>query len=111
MLSLGKFVVEFERVCAAVRNLILFSFHREGLNNQALAQVIVGDKAAAELRTIFGALFEELRDQNKEDKKAVQSLLARFDKLCSFRNSLLHSEWYLGDEAEKNELEVLISLK
>lgn len=109
MLSLGKFVVEFERVCAAVRNLVLFTFHREGLKNQALAQVVIGDKAAAELRTIFGALFEELRDQDKEDKKVVQSLLSRFDKLSSLRNSLLHSEWYLGvgNEAENKELEAL----
>lgn len=108
MLSLGKFVVEFERVCAAVRNLIVFTFHREGLKNQALSQVIIGDKAAAELRTTFGALFEELANQDKEDKKVVQSLLGRFDKLSSVRNNLLHSEWYLGNEAGDKELEAII---
>jgi hypothetical protein len=55
-------------VCAAVRNLILFTFQHEGLKNQRLAQVVIGNKTAEGLRTIFGALFEELSNQEENDK-------------------------------------------
>jgi hypothetical protein len=109
MKSLGKFVVEFERVCATVRHLIIFTFQREGLKNQSLSQVVVGNKAAAELRFLFGALYSELRDQDDDDRKIVNSLLNRFDKLSTKRNILLHSEWFLGDEAGEDELAALIA--
>lgn len=109
MKSLGKFVVEFERVCATVRHLIIFTFQREGLKNQSLSQVVVGNKATAELRFLFGALYSELRDQDDDDRKIVNSLLNRFDKLSTKRNILLHSEWFLGDEAGEDELAALIA--
>ena len=108
MKSLGKFVVEFERVCSAIRDLIIFTFQREGLKNQPIAQVVIGDKAAAELRFLFGAIYSELKDQDNDDRKIVKDLLNRFDKLSTKRNMLLHSEWFLGDEAGEDELSALI---
>jgi len=108
MKSLGKFVVEFERVCSAIRDLIIFTFQREGLKNQPIAQVVIGDKAAAELRFLFEAIYSELKDQDNDDRKIVKDLLNRFDKLSTKRNMFLHSEWFLGDEAGEDELSALI---
>jgi len=109
MSSLGKFIVEFERVCSAFQFLIILCFEREGLKNQGLAQVTVGDKAAAEIRTLFGALYQELPDQDKDDHESVKSLLMRFDKLTTFRNNIVHAEWHLGTETEDDEINALLT--
>lgn len=95
MCSLGKFIVEFERVCSSLQYLIIFLLQRHGLSNQQLAKAVIGDKAARELRNLFGTIYQELPNQDAEDKNAVKSLLNRFDKITEFRNELVHANWGL----------------
>lgn len=109
MTSLGKFIVEFERICSAFQYLTIFCLQKDGLQNQRLAQVVIGDKAAAELRVLFFTLYQELPEQDDEDRRAVKALMSRFEKLTTFRNNLVHAEWHLGDEAGDEELDALLS--
>ena len=105
LLELGRFAVAFERVCEAMRYAILFIFQSEGLNHQGLAQVVIGDKASAELQVLLGALFAELRSRNDEaDFKAVQNLLKEVKDLTENRNVAIHSAWRFGSNSSVAEM-------
>ena len=84
---------------------VMFILRRQGLKNQGMEQVIIGDKAAAELRELLGALYFELPNQDDGDHKAVKALLKSIQDLTEKRNTLLHSCWNLGTEAAKEEFE------
>lgn len=98
--ALGRFVVAFERVCAAMRGCIHITFAREGLKNQGLSQIMVNGKAVAGLREMLGGVYAELRDQDDEDKACVTKLLKRVESLAEHRNSLLHAEWHMNYDYE-----------
>lgn len=104
IMELGKFVLAFERVCDAMRYLIMFSLRSQGLKNQGIEQVIVGDKAAAALQVLFGAIYCELPEQDELDRKCVKDLLNDFKEITEKRNILLHSSWNLGSGAADPEL-------
>jgi len=42
--ELGEFVLSFERVCESMRYAIIFMLRSQGLSNEDMAFVIVGDK-------------------------------------------------------------------
>ena len=105
LLELGRFAVAFERVCEGMRHAVLLIFQSEGLKHQGLAQVIIGDKASAELQVLLGALFAELRSRNDEaDLNAVRSLLKEVKALTEQRNVAIHSAWRFGKNAAGAEL-------
>jgi hypothetical protein len=103
-MELGKFVLAFEHVCDAIRYLIMFLLRSQGLKNQGIEQVIVGDKAAAELQLLLGALYFELPEQDEADRKCVKNLLKDFKTITETRNILLHSSWNLGNGPADQEL-------
>lgn len=94
--ELGKFVLSFERVCESMRYAVVFMLQTQGLENQNMAYVIVGDKGSAELQLLVGALFAEMPKQDKEDKTIVKALLKRVKEVTEKRNLLLHNSWDLG---------------
>ncbi len=105
LLELGRFGVAFERICEGMRDAVLFIFQSEGLQHQGLAQVVIGDKASAELQVLLGALFAELRSRTDEaDLKAVQALLKEIKELTEERNVVIHSAWRFGKNAAFAEL-------
>lgn len=104
IMELGNFVLAFERVCDVMRYLIMFMLRSQGLKNQGIEQVIVGDKAAVELQTLLGAIYCELPDQDESDRKCVKDLLKSFKEITEKRNILLHSSWNLGSSAADQEL-------
>jgi hypothetical protein len=101
--AVGNFVIEFERVCDTIRYIIMFALRSQGLNNQGMEQIIIGDKSSAELQLLLGALFCELPNQDSEDENEVKNLLKDIKKLTEKRNILLHSNWNLGSEASQDE--------
>lgn len=105
LLELGRFAVAFERVCEGMRHTIISIFHSEGLKHQGLSQVVIGDKASAELQVLLGALFAELRARNDdEDRKLVHGLLNEVMVLTEQRNLVIHSAWRFGNNAAFAEL-------
>ena len=104
ILELGKFVLAFEQVCDIMRYNIMFILRSQGLTNQGMEQVVIGDKAAAELQTLLGALFCEIPTQDEDDKESVKNLLKRIKDISQERNILLHCSWNLGDKAADAEL-------
>jgi|TARA_Y100001933_G_scaffold248776_1_gene283069 hypothetical protein len=106
IMELGRFVLSFERVCDAMRYIIMFMLRDQGLSNQRMEQVLVGDKAAAELQILLGALFCELPNQDADDKKAVKVLLSDIKSMTEIRNVLLHCSWSLGTSAAADDKEL-----
>ena len=106
IMELGKFVLAFERVCDVMRYIIMFILRSQGLSNQGMEQVIVGDKASAELQIMLGALYCELPKQDEIDKGCVKDLLKRIKTVAEKRNILLHCSWNLGNEAAANDKEL-----
>lgn len=104
IMELGRFVLAFERVCDAMRHLIMFSLRSQGLENPGIEQVIVGDKAAAELQILLGAIYCELPGQDESDRKCIKDLLKDFKEITESRNILLHSSWNLGSAPADQEL-------
>jgi hypothetical protein len=104
IMELGKFVLAFERVCDGMRHIIMFSLRSQGLNNQGVEEVIVGDKAAAELQTLLGAIYCELPNQDESDRKCVKDLLKDFQGITEKRNVLLHSSWNFGSGSADQSL-------
>lgn len=105
MLEIGRFAIEFERVCEAMRYTAIAIFYAEGLRHQGLAEVVIGDTASADLQQLVGALFSELRAKfNDDDRKAVKNLLKDVKELTERRNEVLHSAWRLGSAAREFEM-------
>jgi len=103
LLSLGKSVLAFERVYAAMRFLAIFVLQK-GMN-QGMAQVIIAKKRGAkELRELLAALLAELPDLDEDDRIEVAGLVTSIKDLTDERNLLVHSDWHLGVEAAENEL-------
>ncbi len=100
LLSLGRFVISFERVCASMCNVIMFALRSQGLRNQGMEQVIVGGKASNELQNLLGAIYLQLPDQDELDRKAVSKLLNEIKEITEHRNVLLHSSWQFGTGSE-----------
>lgn len=104
--AMGKFVLAFERVCDTLRYLIMFTLRSQGLKNQNMEQVIIGDKTASELALLFGALYFELPNQDDADKKIIRDLLTTIKEIIEKRNILLHSNWSLGEKAADADSEL-----
>lgn len=102
--ELGRFVLAFEKVCDVMRYLVMFMLRSQGLKNQGIEQIIVGDKAAAELQVLLGAIFCQIAKHDEADKRCVKDLLTKFKGIVEKRNVLLHSSWNLGAEPADEEL-------
>lgn len=58
--AIGEFVVTFEHACYAIQDCIIFLLHKEGLRNQAAAQIMLAGVTADPIRTLFESLVGEL---------------------------------------------------
>lgn len=106
IMELGRFVLAFERVCDAMRHIIMFMLRSQGLKNYRMEQVIVGDKASAELQIMLGALYCELPGQDEIDKGCVKKLLKSIKGVAEERNVLLHCSWGLGSKTAASDEEL-----
>jgi hypothetical protein len=105
LLELGRFGVAFERMCEGMRSAIVAAFMSEGLKHQGLANVVIGDKASAELQMLLGAVYSELRARlDDADQKAIQCLLKDVKQLTEERNTVIHTGWRFGGSAAFAEL-------
>ena len=104
LLALGRFTVQFERVCEAMRNAIMFALRSQGLKNQGMEQAIIGDTSSAELQVLLGALCNHLPNCDDEDRLVVKDLLKSIKEQTEQRNVVIHSAWRFGNTASELEL-------
>lgn len=104
LLTLGKFTVQFERVCEAMRQAIIYSLRSQGLKNCGMEQVIIGDTSSAELQVLLGALCRHVPDWDDEDQVAIKAMLRDIKEITETRNIVIHSAWRFGNIASEADL-------
>jgi hypothetical protein len=104
LLALGRFTVQFERVCEVMRKAIMFALRSQGLKNSGMEQVVIGDTSSAELQVLLGAVFNHLPNQDDLDRAAVKALLKDVKELTEQRNVAIHSAWQFGGSSSEIEL-------
>lgn len=110
MLEFGRFNVQFERVCEVMRNAIMFSLRSQGLKNQGMEQVIVGDTSSAQLQVLLGAFCQHISTWDGEDRGCLKEMLKEIKELTEKRNTVVHSAWRFGSCASDAEL-VAVSIR
>lgn len=98
--AIGEFIVEFEQVCQAICNNIIFILHKDGLRNQKLAHVILAGLTADPLRSMLQSLILEVRELDEYETKIIKNIFKRFKELSEKRNDIVHSTWYIGWASE-----------
>jgi hypothetical protein len=104
LLTFARFTVQFEIVCEAMRMAIMFALRSQGLKNQGMEQVIVGDTVSSELQLLLGALCSHIPGWDDADRLAVKQLLKEVKVLTEERNVVVHSAWRFGDAASEAKL-------
>lgn len=93
--SYGRFCVTFELAVFRLRTLLEAVLRIEGLKNQGVVQVLFANQTAEPLRALLYPLIAQIRTLTKEESKAINNILTRFQDLIEQRNVVVHSTWFL----------------
>lgn len=111
--ELGRFVVSFEELVSAMRQVI--SLHVGNvpapfnLKQQQVANIFTSDLTADPLARVFRSmLLLTLEDYNKQEQrqdieKLLSNLCSRIDKINRARNIFLHGTWFINYASEEQE--------
>jgi len=95
--AIGRFVVEFEQMCFAMSNAVLFALHNEeGLRDQQLGNAMLAGLTAGPLREMTLSVFAHLYRDDPAGLQIVRDLAARTQQLTTSRNEIIHSTWFIG---------------
>lgn len=94
--AIGRFVVEFEQMCFAMSNAILFALHNAGLRDQQLGNAMLAGLTASPLREMALSVFAHVYRDDDASAKIVRELAARTQMLTNTRNEIIHSTWFIG---------------
>ena len=94
--AVGRFAVEFEHVCFAMRHIVMNVLDAQGLNDPKVINIILAELTAEPLRSLTGALIAETSALSKQDEKILSKVLADVQTLTRDRNDVLHSTWFIG---------------
>ena len=97
---IGRFVVQFENVCEALRSGGTRIFANAGLQKQELAELTFAGLTASPLLDVFVSLVSEAFDLTEPQHETVKDLRKRAQELIAIRNRAIHSTWYLIDFAD-----------
>lgn len=96
--GIGRFAVEFERVCSKMRTCIAVCFREAGLRQPTLVEAALARMGADELRRCMHAVFLELKPMDSEGQRIVGQISVQLQKFIEKRNELLHAEWHIGGD-------------
>lgn len=94
--NIGEFIVKFEHVCCTMQKAIMFMIHGQGLQNQQVANVLLAGYTADHLRTLFESLIGELINPNDKERKIINNIISRVQKITEKRNDVVHGTWFIG---------------
>ncbi|MCM3903661.1 MAG: hypothetical protein ND866_18325 [Pyrinomonadaceae bacterium] len=101
--AIGRFAVKFEHVCHAMADTIFWCLHFDGLRKEGMANAVLAGLTADPLRKMFGAVLAEARENNEQDKKTIEGVLKRVQKLTESRNNVIHRTWFVGWASSQQE--------
>lgn len=106
--GIGRFAVEFERVCALMRACILGCFSQAGLREPRLAESAIARMTAGPLRDTLHAVLVESRPRDSKAHEVAAEIGKLIKDLIEERNKLIHAHWKIGaDEPGLAEREAL----
>lgn len=94
--TIGEFAVQFEHVCHYMKLIIMTILAKEGLTNERVLHVLLADYTAEPLRGLVLSLLNETHNLSQADKKIVEWILNRVQKLTGKRNDVIHGTWFIG---------------
>ena len=113
--QIGRFVVEFENACAALRDGIIFSLQRDGLRTQRLAQILIDNRfmtAAPLIRAHEAIMTVSGVRQDPIQMEVLDQVSKQFDELMCERNKIVHGHWFIGDaSADDRDFSKIAGLK
>lgn len=94
--SIGRYVVHYEAMSAALLRLVRALLVKGGLGSERAADIVVSDQTTRPLSDVSATLMLALMAMNDDDKKISTSIFKRVNACIEVRNFLLHSAWYFG---------------
>lgn len=111
--GLGRFVVDFEELVAAMRQIIAVHVGNVpgeyGIRQQQIANIFTADLSADPLaRTFRSILLLAFRSYAHQDQlptieKLLTNLCARIDEINRMRNKFLHGTWHINYASEDQQ--------
>ncbi|MDH1107356.1 hypothetical protein N5C55_06575 [Pseudomonas otitidis] len=111
--GLGRFVVSFEGLIAAMRQVISLHvadvpppFH---VRQQQVANIFTSDLTAEPLTRVFRSILLltlekfENQEQRKDIEKLLSNLCSRIEKINKTRNTFLHGTWFINYASEEQQ--------
>lgn len=111
--GLGHFVVNFEELVAAMRQVISLHvaqvpppFH---MRQQQVANIFTSDLTADPLSRVFRSILlltledYQRQEQRPEIEKLLSNLCSRIDKVNKTRNTFLHGTWFINYASEEQQ--------
>ena len=99
--TIGKFAVSFERVCYALKMGISELMEVEGLSNDRITDILIGDLTLFPLQSIFRALIAETGKITPDNQYIIDNIFKRIVKLGEERNKIIHSAWFIDYKNRK----------
>jgi hypothetical protein len=98
--QLGRFVIQFERVCGALEKCIRVVLKNEGIEKKGIQDVLLAGMTAYPLRELAQSLIAESIHLGKEETALITFVLNEFDKLTKKRNDLIHGKHWVYSSME-----------
>ncbi|MCP5365914.1 MAG: hypothetical protein H6907_09265 [Hyphomicrobiales bacterium] len=109
--AIGRFVVEFENACSALRFGMMQVLWADGLQSQPLGQILLDNKfmTAAPLIEMHDAIMQEIGARSDPIQAEVLNQVSlEFRSLMEERNRLVHGHWFIGyagiDDADYSKI-------
>lgn len=97
---LGRFIVEFEGVCEAMRAASAHIFKTAGLQRPELAEITLAGLTAGPLLDVCVSLTSEAFSLDDRQISRLKEIKRRAQGLIEKRNRAIHSRWLLIDFAD-----------
>lgn len=96
LVEYGRFFLQFEHICNKLRENMRYLIPVHGQYAEEYCAILFADLGAAELNKKHYALLKVTHYDKQEQLALAKKWRDKFDKLCSFRNSLAHGTMQPG---------------
>ena len=93
--AFGRFAVNFELICFALRQGIHWMLHSGGLRIEKLADILLTDLTAKPLQSIYRSMSSEIQELSDNDRRVIKNIFKRIDDLIEKRNDIIHATWFI----------------
>jgi len=104
-ISYGKFAIQFEHLCKALRENILFALIKYGLTEQTITRILLADLTAYALVSKCRSIISFMYSDNPEGVKHIDPIFKACITIIEKRNLIIHGNWMIPmicDENTKN---------